>query len=208
MSGSPVARPPRRPAVGLVLRPGRASEAPELTALALRSKGFWGYSASFMRAVTGELTLDAETAPRTVVAEVDGELAGFHLLLDPMPAAPVDPAAPEAPAASEASAAPATTATPVSGELDMLYVDPQFIGTGLGRLLFEDARRAAVQRGWDRMLVQADPQAQLFYERLGAVPVGERLSPSIPGRALPLLAVPLRRTAGGSVGAARAGYWR
>ena len=50
--------------------------------------------------------------------------------------------------------------------------------------------------------------AQLFSERLGAVPVGERLSPSIPGRALPLLAVPLRRTAGGSVGAARAGYWR
>ncbi len=168
--------------VGLVLRPARADEAPLLSELALRSKGWWGHSASFLRACEAELTLSPEQAAKAVLVEVDGVVAGFHLL------------------------APSSVGSDV-GELDMLFVDPAFIGSGIGRILFEDARRAAVGRGWTRLQIEADPQARPFYERLGAVQVGERLSRSVPGRSLPLFELTLRG-GGSSRPIGRATYWR
>lgn len=174
----------------LALRAGRPEEAAALSALALRSKAFWGYSASFMAAVTPELTLTEDQAAGAVVAQVDGEIGGFHLL---------------GPTRGRSAG---TEPESAAAELDMLFVDPQFIGTGLGRVLYEDARARAVAQGYRRMLIEADPHSLTFYLRLGAVEVGERLSRAIPGRSLPLLEVTLRTSGGGSVGAGRASYWR
>ncbi len=168
---------------GLALRAGRGDEAPALSELALRSKGWWGYSPSFLEACRAELTLDQATAEHTRVVEVDGRLAGFYLLT------PV-----------KAGRAPGR------GELSMLFVDPEFIGSGVGRVLAEDARRVAGAQGWTHLLIASDPQAVDFYVRMGAEQIGEQLSESIPGRSLPLLELPVRRTTG--VGGARATYWR
>lgn len=167
---------------GLSLRPGRGAEAATLTELAVRSKGWWGYSEAFVQACRPELTLDATRAEQTTVAEVDGQPAGFYLLT------------------------PLREGAPGRGSLEMLFVDPEFIGTGVGRVLAEDARRVAGAQGWTHLLVESDPQAVAFYTRLGAEQIGERLSTSIPGRSLPLLELPVRRTSG--VGGARATYWR
>ncbi len=167
------------PGSGLIVRSAIADEAPALSALAMRSKGWWGYSASFLRLCEAELTLSPEQAVQAVVVEVDGVVAGFHLL---------------------------DGAGPV-GELDMLFVDPPFIGTGIGRILFEDARRRAIGRGWTTMHIEADQQARTFYERLGAEQIGERLSASVPGHSQPLFAVTLRAPSGGGA-APRATYWR
>lgn len=168
---------------GLALRAGRGDEAPALSALAFRSKGWWGYSPSFLEACRDELTLDQATAEHTRVAEVDGRLAGFYLLT-PLKGA----------------------AAPGRGGLSMLFVDPEFIGSGVGRVLAEDARRVAGAQGWTHLLVASDPQAVDFYVRMGAEQIGEQLSETIPGRSLPLLELPVRRTSG--VGGARATYWR
>ncbi len=176
-------------ATGLVVRAARADEAQALSALALRSKGWWGYSASFLRACQAELTLTETEAARCVVVEVDGVVAGFHLL-------------------SESARADARDGDGEAvGELDMLFVDPPFIGGGVGRILFEDARRRAAAAGWARLQIEADPHSRTFYERLGAVQVGERLSRSIPGNSLPLFELTLRAPGGGRM-VARATYWR
>ena len=166
-------------ATGLVVRAARPDEAQELSALALRSKGWWGYSASFLRACEAELTLTEADAARCVVIEVDGVVAGFHLLSASRGRAGVD---------GDGSAV---------GELDMLFVDPPFIGAGVGRILFEDARRRAAAAGWARLQIEADPHSRTFYERLGAVQVGERLCRSIPGNSLPLFELTLRAPGGG-----------
>ena len=92
-------------ATGLVVRAARHDEAQALSALALRSKGWWGYSASFLRACEAELTLTEADAARCVVIEVDGVVAGFHLLSASRGRAGVD---------GDGSAV---------GELDMLFVD-------------------------------------------------------------------------------------
>lgn len=171
---------------GLWLRPGRADEAELLSEIALRGKAWWGYSPSFLEACRDELTLTPIDAARTGVAVVDGRVAGFHLIGE----------------------VERSGARPGVGELHMLFTDPDFTGQGVGRVLLEDARAAAAARGWTHLLVESDPNAVGFYSRLGAVPVGERLSGSIPGCSLPLLEVPTRAAGGGSLGGYRATYWR
>jgi len=57
-----------------------------------------------------------------------------------------------------------------AGELTNLYLDPDAIGTGLGRLLYEHAVTDLRQRGFDPLLVWAfrdNPLAGRFYERMG-----------------------------------------
>jgi GNAT superfamily N-acetyltransferase len=178
---------------GLTLRPGRPDDAAALSDLAFRSKAFWGYSDSLMAAFADELKVSPDMAAQAVIAEVDGVLAGFHLL------GPVSGALPGRPATEPAPAD--------AGELDMLFLDPTFIGAGVGRVLFQDAMAKAIARGWTTVYIAADPQSTGFYETCGAVRVGERLSPSVPGRFLPLLEKRLGRNAGRGMGA-RATYWR
>jgi GNAT superfamily N-acetyltransferase len=76
--------------------------------------------------------------------------------------------------------------SPDSLELDALFVDPDTIGEGYGRALMAHALEQFARSGLARLVIQADPNAASFYERAGAVRIGERPSDSIEGRMLPL----------------------
>jgi GNAT superfamily N-acetyltransferase len=148
------------------LRPARIDEAPLLTALALRSKAHWGYPKDFMERCAAELRVEpdalASGTRHHAVAEVRGEVAGFYVLVPDL----------------------AGTAL-----LDALFVEPQWMGRGMGRELFEHARGLAVKLGAARLIAVADPHAAEFYTRMGATPAGEVPSGSEPGRWLPRFAV-------------------
>lgn len=65
------------------IRPARASDAADLSRLAIRSKAHWGYPRAFMRACRDELTftlaqIDAEHR-HVVVAERAGRPVGFSV---------------------------------------------------------------------------------------------------------------------------------
>jgi len=137
-------------------------EAATLSALALRSKGHWGYDTAFLEACRAELTLrDDELATwRTVVAELDdGRVAGFGTL----------------------------EGAPPTGELGMLFVDPEAIGRGVGRALLGHLVAQARGAGFTLLTIDADPHAEAFYLAAGAVRVRAVPSESIPGRVLPQL---------------------
>lgn len=144
----------------LRIRAARPDEAAELTELALRSKGHWGYDAEFLARCRSELTLTpADVAARHVaVAERHGRPVGLAVL----------------------------GGTPPDLELDMLFVDPPAIGTGAGRALFDHAVAAARAAGGRTLWIDADPFAGPFYQHVGAIPAGTSVSPST-GRALPRL---------------------
>ncbi|GAA1958514.1 GNAT family N-acetyltransferase [Kitasatospora viridis] len=149
-----------------LIRPARPAEAAGLTELVLRSKAHWGYDQAFMDACRAELTLAPEqlTADRALVAErADGVPVGFALL---------GGSAPE-------------------GELDMLFVDPAAIGTGVGGRLYRALLELARAEGFERLSLDADPYAVGFYAAMGARPDGESPSASIPGRVLPRFAIEL-----------------
>ncbi|WP_406198688.1 GNAT family N-acetyltransferase [Kitasatospora sp. NBC_01560] len=150
------------------IRPARPDEAEPLSSLALRSKGHWGYDEAFLAACREELTLDAAGIERgrTAVAEDGDRVLGFVTLVG----------------------------VPPQGELGMLFVEPDAIGRGVGRLLVEDLRGRAAALGFRRLTIDADPNAEPFYLAMGAKRIGSAPSESIPGRELPLLALDIAAT--------------
>ena len=77
----------------------------------------------------------------------------------------------------------------VKGErmLDHLWLEPSHIGRGLGRALFNLSVQDARAMGWDSFTIAADPYAEKFYLKMGAVRIGERESKIRKGFLLPLL---------------------
>ncbi|MDY0810355.1 GNAT family N-acetyltransferase [Kitasatospora purpeofusca] len=143
------------------IRPARPSEAAALTALALRSKARLGYDAAFMAACRAELTLESGQieADRTTVAEDDGRVLGF-----------VTP-----------------TGAPPEGGTDLLFVEPDAVGRGIGRRLVEHLCAETAALGLTRIVVDSDSHAEPFYLALNAARTGTVAPGSIPGRELPLL---------------------
>jgi GNAT superfamily N-acetyltransferase len=155
----------------VVIREARAEEAGALSALALRSKAHWGYSAAFMARCQPELTITSHKLRvwEIWVAEERGRVLGFYALGKPQ------------------TASGATRAV----ALEMLFVDPPAIGLGYGRALLEHAKATARGLGASLLLIESDPNAARFYRSAGATAVGSQPSGSVPGRSLPLFEITL-----------------
>jgi GNAT superfamily N-acetyltransferase len=74
-------------------------------------------------------------------------------------------------------------------ELDHLWLRPEEIGHGLGRLTFEDAMRRAREMDAHRLEWEAEPNAVGFYRRMGGIPIREVTSEL--GRRLEVFALDL-----------------
>ena len=74
-------------------------------------------------------------------------------------------------------------------DLEKLFVAPQRIRSGVGRMLLAYAMAEARRRGARRLTILSDPYAAAFYERNGAIQIGVAPSDAIPGRMLPLFEI-------------------
>jgi len=83
--------------------------------------------------------------------------------------------------------------TDTDADLLKLFVEPALLRSGVGRLLFEWATARARGLGAVRMIIEADPDAAPFYERMGARYAGFAPSQSIPGRMLPRMQMELEK---------------
>ncbi len=81
--------------------------------------------------------------------------------------------------------------TDTDADLLKLFVEPALLRSGVGRLLFEWATARARGLGAVRMMIEADPGAVPFYERMGARHAGFAPSQSILGRMLPCMQMDL-----------------
>jgi GNAT superfamily N-acetyltransferase len=149
------------------LRDARPNELPSLCELCLRSKAVWGYDDAFMTACRTELTLRPD------------ELQSTHLQVAEREAAVVGLAQ--------------VRVTDIDADLLKLFVEPALLRSGVGRLLFEWAIATARALGAIRMIIEADPGATPFYERMGARHAGFARSQSIAGRMLPRMQMDLQK---------------
>lgn len=149
-----------------MIRPARDDECVLLTSLALRSKAFWGYSEQFMADCVDELTISEEDIRKHAffVLEQDGDVIGFVGL---------------------------QALSGARGELIDVFVEPSHLRQGHGRRLIEHAKAAARTQGLRSLVVEADPNAQDFYQNCGGRQIGTVPSGSIPGRRLPLIEIVL-----------------
>lgn len=152
----------------VTIRVARVDEYLEISELALRSKSYWGYGKEFLDACRDEVTFDAAACASGMAwVAVDGPtLVGFSLI----------------------------EGAPPNGELAGLFVDLPAIGTGCGRMLLTHTLRAAQERGFEELVLDADPGAEPFYIRFGAERIGDSPSGLLPGRMLPHMKFVLSRS--------------
>ena len=146
----------------IIIRRATLNEAAVLSDLAFRSKAYWGYSPEFMEACRTELSIsqsDLENPEHTYrLAESNGDVVGYYSL---------------------------ERLAVIEYELAALFVDPDYIGQGIGRQLIEHAKSHAKDSGATSIVIQGDPNAEKFYLAAGGVRTGESESGSIEGRYLP-----------------------
>ena len=131
----------------LEIRRARPDEADALTALAHAAKSHWHYPPEWIAAWKSELTLTPEFIAdnEVFVAVIDDAIAGCCAL-----------------AISEGLA-----------ELEHMWIYPEQMGKGIGRELFEHVVKRAADLGFTELELSADPNAESFYERMGARRIGD-----------------------------------
>jgi GNAT superfamily N-acetyltransferase len=127
----------------MVIRFGTEGDFARLREIAIDAKAHWGYERARVEE-WGRSGFEPENleAMEVFVAEVEagGEPVGWASLI---PRGEV-------------------------GWLEDLWIDPPWIGRGVGRLLFEGVATRARELGARRLEWEAEPNATGFYERMGA----------------------------------------
>ncbi len=166
----------------LKIRKARPEEAGQLTELSFASKAHWQYPRRYYRRWQQELTVTADyIADHDVYVCCSGaSVCAYYSLV-----------------ILQEDLAVAGAVLKAGVWLEHMFVHPDRIGQGVGRLLFEHMCRVVREQGNDIIHVLADPHARVFYEKMGCLYQGECPS-SIPGRTTPYLicALPRRMTDG------------
>jgi N-acetylglutamate synthase-like GNAT family acetyltransferase len=148
------------------LRIRRASidDASALTRIAHDAKRYWGYPEHWIKHWQDELTISSDFVSdnEVYVLASDDELRGFYALV----------------------------VRNDKAELEHLWVAPKFIGTGAGKELFLHAMKRAGARDVSEVQISSDPNAEGFYQKMGAYSIGEvRADMDNKPRTVPRLAV-------------------
>ncbi|MBZ0288396.1 MAG: GNAT family N-acetyltransferase, partial [Anaerolineae bacterium] len=133
------------------------------------SKAYWGYDAAFMNDVRSEMVVRPEQirADWVYVLEEAGQICGYYDL--------------------EKRDADVVW-------LESLFIEPDAMGKGVGRRLWDHAVQTARALGFRYMDFESDPNAEGFYLKMGAVRVSARPKPisGQPDRVLPRMRMELR----------------
>lgn len=129
-----------------------------MTSLTISSKAHWGYSPEQMAVFRDELTFTPASVleRRTQVLEEEGRVVAVYTLVG----------------------------QGEEIELEHLFVEPDRLGCGHGRRLFQHACSVAAAAGARVLVIKSDPHAVGFYRAMGAVEAGQ-IPSSIPGRTIP-----------------------
>lgn len=137
-----------------------------VNAMILRSKAYWGYGEDMMAKMETVLRLDPDAARegRAIAAWTDDAPLGLAQI-----------------------SAPRDETAGRCVMLDLLFISPDAIGSGLGKRLYDWALDQARMADADVLQILSDPNARGFYTAMGASFIEDRPSRLIPGRSLPWL---------------------
>jgi GNAT superfamily N-acetyltransferase len=146
------------------IRPAHPRDEERLREIATAAKGHWGYDLDRVRqwAAMADFSASATRDKELYVAEAKGRAIAWAALIP-------------------------------RGELiwlDDLWVEPEWIGKGIGSLLFRHAVERATRLAGKRLEWEAEPNAVGFYEKLGGRYLRDS-EPSLWGRVIPVMGVDL-----------------
>ncbi|MDF2831732.1 GNAT family N-acetyltransferase [Chryseobacterium indoltheticum] len=136
-----------------------------LTDITKKSKAYWGYSDEQMKKWSNLLTITEEYIQNNEVYKliINQSIVAYYSYFE---------------------------IEKDSVRLDNLFVSPENIGKGYGKLLMNDFILKIKKSEAQRIILDADPNAQKFYENFGFVKIGE-IETSIKDRFLPIMELKL-----------------
>jgi len=122
----------------------------KLTQIAFAAKRHWGYPERWIQIWSNILTVSSEFIEEheTYIGQVGEEPVGFYAI-----------------AIEENKAI-----------LEHMWVLPEYMGQGIGAMLFEHALSRCKDLGVCILEIESDPNAQGFYKRMGAKQIGQSAS--------------------------------
>ncbi len=148
----------------VIIRQASPNEAAALTQIAHDAKRHWGYPENWIQHWQADLTISPDfiSNNEVYVAQREDEIIGFYALV----------------------------LGDRRAELEHMWVAVGHIGTGVGKELFVHAMQKAAGENVSAVEISSDPNAEGFYERMGARRISEDSS-EIDGQArrLPRLTV-------------------
>jgi len=154
----------------MIFRTAISEDATKLTKLTLESKKYWEYPKEWMSMWVDELTINPEYIQRNMVTVVEEnlELLGYVSIVEE----------------SSSHIVELQGIKLVGGFfLDNLFIHPSYIRKGIGEKLIAIAFDWCKGKSLEQLYVISDPNAKGFYEKMGAICIGE-LPSRVEGRHL------------------------
>ncbi len=145
----------------MFIRSAKVQDCHLLSNLAYKSKAYWGYTEDFLQQCKEDLTVTKGYIEENpvFVMESDNKIIAFYSL------------------------------TINEMKLDALFIDPDYIGKGLGRMIWDHLLNKAKELGISEFTLDSEPNAEGFYLKMGAKNIGSTPSTVFPDRHLPLMKV-------------------
>lgn len=137
-----------------------------LTQLTKKSKAYWGFTKETLLKWDDLLTISKEYIEKNNVVKLldNGEIIGYYSFFK-----------------TEENVL----------KLDNLFILPEYIGTGLGKILMNNFLDHAKNQGVEKISLDAEPKAEEFYAKFGFITVG-KLETLIKDRYLPIMELKLK----------------
>jgi len=136
-----------------------------LTDITKKSKAYWGYSNEQMENWSELLTITKSYIESNIVYKllVDNAIVGYYSYIN---------------------------LEDDIIKLDNLFILPEYIGSGLGKLLMNDFMDRLKMTKTKKVVLDSEPNAEKFYEKFGFIKVGQ-IETAIKDRYLPIMAYKL-----------------
>ena len=152
----------------MTIEKARKKDARILTDLTIRSKSYWDYSAEQIMSWKDDLTITTEYIDKNEVYKLtnkDNITIGYYSYI---------------------------FLNDAVIKLDNLFIDPPYIGHDYGTLLMNDFLKRIKSLKFEKVTLDADPNAERFYHKFGFKTMG-KLKSTVENRFLPIMEIKISK---------------
>ena len=152
----------------MTIEKARKKDARILTDLTIRSKSYWDYSAEQIMSWKDDLTITTAYIDKNEVYKLTNKhniIIGYYSYI---------------------------ILNNAVIKLDNLFIDPPYIGHDYGTLLMNDFLKRIKSLKFDKVTLDADPNAEKFYHKFGFKTVG-KLKSTVENRFLPIMEIKISK---------------
>ncbi len=152
----------------MTIEKARKKDARILTDLTIRSKSYWDYSAEQIMSWKDDLTITTAYIDKNEVYKLTNKhniIIGYYSYI---------------------------ILNNAVIKLDNLFIDPPYIGHDYGTLLMNDFLKRIKSLKFEKVTLDADPNAEKFYHKFGFKTVG-KLKSTVENRFLPIMEIKISK---------------